>query len=385
MGAGIIECDVTFTKDLELVCRHSQCDLHTTTNVVTISEMNAKCTTPFETGTEPKCCTSDFTLEELKTLCAKMDSSTGKDAATPEEYAFGGTPDWRTDLYQHSCHPILTHKESIDLIKSLGGKFTPELKEASVEMPFDGFTQSDYAQKMIDEYVEMGIPPEDVFPQSFHPEDVIYWVENTDYGDQAVALDENETRTDAEIDDWHSMLVEKGVKIVAPAQQMLVTTGDSESGIVPSYYAKSANEHGLDIISWTLERSKPGLTGDDVWYWSTLQGLESGLTDGDKFELLRVLDEEIGVIGVFSDWPATVSFYANCMDVGILDDGTGDAGTNDEMTAENGTGDQTAVATDGNADATDKVESANAGSAGGSRKLEVATRFVSLALRFVGI
>lgn len=27
MGAGIIECDVTFTKDKELVCRHSQCDL----------------------------------------------------------------------------------------------------------------------------------------------------------------------------------------------------------------------------------------------------------------------------------------------------------------------------------------------------------------------
>jgi hypothetical protein len=29
MGAGIIECDVTFTRDGELVCRHSECDLHT--------------------------------------------------------------------------------------------------------------------------------------------------------------------------------------------------------------------------------------------------------------------------------------------------------------------------------------------------------------------
>ena len=28
MGAGMLECDVTFTKDKELVCRHSQCDLH---------------------------------------------------------------------------------------------------------------------------------------------------------------------------------------------------------------------------------------------------------------------------------------------------------------------------------------------------------------------
>jgi glycerophosphoryl diester phosphodiesterase len=34
MGAGIVECDVTFTKDKQLVCRHSQCDLHTTTNIL---------------------------------------------------------------------------------------------------------------------------------------------------------------------------------------------------------------------------------------------------------------------------------------------------------------------------------------------------------------
>ena len=34
-GAGIVECDVTFTKDKQLVCRHAQNDLHTTTNIVT--------------------------------------------------------------------------------------------------------------------------------------------------------------------------------------------------------------------------------------------------------------------------------------------------------------------------------------------------------------
>ena len=47
MGAGIIECDVTFTKDRELVCRHSQCDLHTTTNILTVPELAAKCTQAF--------------------------------------------------------------------------------------------------------------------------------------------------------------------------------------------------------------------------------------------------------------------------------------------------------------------------------------------------
>ena len=47
MGAGVVECDVTFTKDKALVCRHSQCDLHTTTNILYIPALANKCTTPF--------------------------------------------------------------------------------------------------------------------------------------------------------------------------------------------------------------------------------------------------------------------------------------------------------------------------------------------------
>ncbi|MCG8509547.1 MAG: glycerophosphodiester phosphodiesterase, partial [Rhodospirillales bacterium] len=43
MGAGILECDVTFTKDKELVCRHAQNDLHTTTNILK-TPLAAKCT-----------------------------------------------------------------------------------------------------------------------------------------------------------------------------------------------------------------------------------------------------------------------------------------------------------------------------------------------------
>ena len=34
MGAGIFECDVTFTKDKQLVCRHAQDDLQATTNIL---------------------------------------------------------------------------------------------------------------------------------------------------------------------------------------------------------------------------------------------------------------------------------------------------------------------------------------------------------------
>jgi len=30
-------------------------------------------------------------------------------------------------------------------------------------------------------------------------------------------------------------------------------------------------------------------------------------------ELLHVLAQDVGIEGIFSDWPATVTYYANCM------------------------------------------------------------------------
>src|SRR5437762_1326865 len=90
MGAGIIECDVTFTRDGELVCRHSECDLHTTTNIVA-TPLNQSCTVPWVAGgAAPKCCTSDLTLTQFKSLKAKMDAS--NPSATTAEAYLGGTP-----------------------------------------------------------------------------------------------------------------------------------------------------------------------------------------------------------------------------------------------------------------------------------------------------
>jgi len=31
------------------------------------------------------------------------------------------------------------------------------------------------------------------------------------------------------------------------------------------------------------------------------------------YELLDVLAQDVGIVGIFSDWPATVTYYANCM------------------------------------------------------------------------
>lgn len=96
MGAGIIECDVTFTGDRELVCRHSQCDLHSTTNILE-TELAANCSQPFTpaqidpvTGetlvpASAKCCTSDITLAQFKSLQGKMDAS-NPNATTVAEY-----------------------------------------------------------------------------------------------------------------------------------------------------------------------------------------------------------------------------------------------------------------------------------------------------------
>jgi glycerophosphoryl diester phosphodiesterase len=179
MGAGVVECDVTFTKDRQLVCRHAQCDLHATTNILTVPELAAKCSQPF-TPADPatgrpasaKCCTSDFTLAEFKTLKGKMDAE-DKNATTVEAY-MASTPHWRTDLYA-SGGTLLTHAESIALLKAHGVKFTPELKAASVAMPYDGdYTQETYAQQLIDEYRAAGVEPDQVFAQSFNLADVRY-------------------------------------------------------------------------------------------------------------------------------------------------------------------------------------------------------------------
>lgn len=317
MGAGIIECDVTFTKDRQLVCRHSQCDLHTTTNILANPALAAKCTQPFTpynaaTGAaaSAQCCTSDITLAEFRTLCGKMDASNPK-ATTVAEY-LGGTANYRTDLYA-SCGTLMTHAESIDLIDSLGAKFTPELKVPSVPMPFQGtYTQEQYAQQMIDEYRAAGISPRRVFPQSFGIGDVRYWIANEPaFGRQAVYLDDRVDQAGGYPAAVASLpgLAAEGVNIVAPPMWALVKL-DAQQRIVPSEYATTAKAAGLDLITWTLERSGFLATGGGYYYSSVSSAIHR---DGDMYVMLDVLARQVGIRGLFSDWPATVTYYASCM------------------------------------------------------------------------
>ncbi|WP_136442203.1 glycerophosphodiester phosphodiesterase family protein [Pacificoceanicola onchidii] len=317
MGAGILECDVTFTKDLELVCRHAQNDLHTTTNILA-TPLAETCVMPFtpaegEAKAAAECRTSEITLAEYRTLTPKMDAA-NKSATTAEGY-MDGTAGWRTDLYAAEPTTLMTHAESIALFQSLGAKFTPELKSPSVDMPFNGFTQEDYAQKLVDEYKAAGIPASDVWLQSFNLDDVLYWIKaEPAFGAQAVYLmDEYNLDGYSPMDatTWPNTMEElkaMGVNYIAPPTWMLVTLDGDK--IVASELAKQAKAADLKIITWTIERSGP-LSNGGGWYYKSISDITK--SDGVMYEYIDALAMDVGVEGIFSDWPATVTYYANCM------------------------------------------------------------------------
>jgi len=252
-------------------------------------------------------------LVEQISPAGKMDAANPK-ATTVEEY-MDATPSWRTDLYTGKG-TLLSHKESIELFKKLHVKFTPELKAADVDMPFEGdYTQEQYAQQMLDEYRDAGVRARNVWPQSFNLDNILFWINSEPrFGRQAVYLDgryddPNFDHTNpATWDPNMAQLAANGVNIIAPPMWMLLKV-DKGGRIKPSLYAKRARAAGLDIITWTLERS--GLLKEGGgWYYQTTTDVINN--DGDMLEVLDVLARDVGVIGVFSDWPATVTYYANC-------------------------------------------------------------------------
>jgi glycerophosphoryl diester phosphodiesterase len=183
-------------------------------------------------------------------------------------------------------------------------------------MPYEGdYTQEEYAQQMIDEYKAAGVSPRKVFPQSFNLDDVLYWIAYEPwFGRQAVYLDGRYGDPDFDYTDpetWSpnmEELVAQGVNIIAPPMYMLLALkGDK---IVPSLYAKKARYAGLDIITWTLERSGFLKDGGGFYYQSVTDVIDK---DGDAYVVLDVLARDVGILGIFSDWPATVTYYGNCM------------------------------------------------------------------------
>lgn len=326
-GAGIVECDATFTKDGRLVCRHAECDLHTTTDIL-VSPLRNKCEIDWTGPNQapgPKCCTSALTLDEFRTLRGKMDAA--NPAATTVEGYLGGTAPWRTDLYT-GRGTLMTLEESIRLNQRLGVKHTPELKggdAARVQQVFGG--QDKYAQALADELHAAGVRPRDAWPQSFNVNDVLYWVERTAYGRQAVyLLDYDATANDVLVFDqagnpvlpaarpsYFKQLAARGVRIVAPPMPALLAVNGNDR-IVPSPLAQDLRRMGFDIITWTIERSdlREGASKAGFYYDFDPQG-RAVKKDSDQYKALDVLAREVKILGIFSDWPATVTYYANCV------------------------------------------------------------------------
>jgi len=321
MGAGIVECDTTFTKDGKLVCRHSDCDLHTTTNIVA-TPLNEQCsvpwTGPFDKGQNPapRCCTWNLSLEQFKSLRAKMDAS--NPAATTREGYLGGTPSWRTDLYT-GRGTLMTLRESIALNEKNGVKHTPELKGGDAGQIKTIFgSQEDYAKEIIEVLRDSGVDPHRVWLQSFDLRDILYWVKNApEFGEQAVYLDSYDDTVSPPIPplsfDKLQELRKQGVRIFAPPMNALLKVTPSGE-IVPSPYARDIKRAGLKIITWTFERAdlRQGASKAGFYYDFDPQG-KAIKKDSDMYKALDVLARQVGILGIFSDWPATVTYYANCM------------------------------------------------------------------------
>lgn len=317
MGAGVMECDVVFTKDLELVCRHAQCDLHLTTNIL-LTSLAEKCKQPFEAANPSAgktavatCCTSDITLAEFRKLKGKMDGA-NLNATTPEEYVMG-TPAWRTDLYA-SQGTLMSHADSIKFFKSFGTKFIPELKKPDVKMPYGDFTIEKLAQKVVDEYKAADVSLDHVYLQSFELEHIRYWIKNARPAKVAF-LDERydlKNLTNIPAEKWIPTMKEMktmGIDILAPPMWALVTSDNGR--IAPSKYALAAKAAGLKIVTWTLERTPPLTVNTTEYYYQSIPDLT--YNNGAILEILHALVKDVGISGIFSDWPATTTFYANCM------------------------------------------------------------------------
>ena len=299
MGAGLIECDVTFTKDLGLVCRHSQCDLHRTTNILT-TPLSATCRVPFHPATDrqpagAECCTSDLTTAEFLSLCGRHDHVDERATTAAAYLAPYVAPVPTAPL---ACGTLLTHRQSIALIDALGRDFVPELKRPLVEMPFADMSQKDYARRMLDDYRDAGIAPTRVHPQSFDPDTIRYWLtEHPAFAANTVFLDARARHPDFRPSvEGMRALYDQGLRVIAPPIPLLLREEDGK--LVASDYARFARAAGLEIVTWTLERGDVADPRHPTFA---------------TYEVLHALAQEVGVRGVFSDWPETVTYYANCL------------------------------------------------------------------------
>ncbi|KAL8964089.1 MAG: hypothetical protein Q9183_004713, partial [Haloplaca sp. 2 TL-2023] len=147
---------------------------------------------------------------------------------------------------------------------------------------------------------------------SFLPDDIFYWIDNEpEFGVQAVYLDERVDTVEGYANATASLpdLAARGVKIMAPAFFALSKLDNDTGAIIPSEYAVAAKEAGLEIVTWSFERSGWLNEGGDYYYQYVSDAIDN---DGDMYTVLDVLVQQVGITHFFSDWPATVTYYTSC-------------------------------------------------------------------------
>lgn len=317
-GASAIECDVTFTKDKELVCRHAQDDLHFTTNILA-TPLAAKCTQKFQPAildtqgnivkpAQAECRTSDLTLAEFKSLKGKITWQNPK-AQNIQEYMYPPFWQWRTHLFSHTG-TLMSHAESIQLFKQLNKKMIPELKHPKVSMPFNDFTYDMYRQKIIDEYAHAQIPAHQVFLSSDNLDTLDFWLKIPHAYQAQIAWVDNKWHLKTNANNQPLPLTEQDKKILMQQKQQILSALKAknihyiqspivqlydnlhQNGLAPSEYTKALNHHQFKVFAWTLEKSLSPQV--------------------DTMTLIDDLIKNKKVEGIFSDWVETVTYYGNC-------------------------------------------------------------------------
>ena len=98
-----------------------------------------------------------------------------------------------------------------------------------------------------------------------------------------------------------------------PMTQFATTLSDY---IRAGYPAIAVTTHEEERLLRDLQTLKD--VGWSFASWSAVRGWRDPegkaiKKDSDMYKALDVLAKDVGIVGIFSDWAATVTFYANCM------------------------------------------------------------------------
>ena len=201
MGAGIVECDVTFTKDKELVCRHSQCDLHTTTEHPRHPRAGGEMLAALHAGRPGRDKAGEREMLHQRHHPRRVPAPEGQDGRLRQERDDGARTTWPARQIggpismrrrRHADDPCREHQAVQGARRQIHARAEGAERADAVRRTSP---QEAYAQKLVDEYKAAGIDPKDVFAQSFDLETSATGSRTTgDSASQAVYLDERDER-----------------------------------------------------------------------------------------------------------------------------------------------------------------------------------------------